>query len=205
MRTRTRRAAWASVRAMAVVMPLTGLVACTSMHAAPAPEVAGLFDVQGYRTGRYRAPVDRAPAPARRIALGDAARLVPGPDALFVDVLPVFAGWRDPDTGRWHLSEVHETIAGALWHPDAGRAPVEGAVWQALLASVDTARAQRPALPVVLFCRTDCWMGWNAARRLARERGGSVYWLSEGIEGWHAQGLRLAPATPVPVIIPQSN
>ena len=42
-------------------------------------------------------------------------------------------------------------------------------LWHALEQEVRRARRARPGMPVVLFCRTDCWMGWNAARRLARQ------------------------------------
>ncbi|MFM2371642.1 MAG: hypothetical protein RIS85_1364, partial [Pseudomonadota bacterium] len=77
------------------------------------------FDAQGYRARRYRAPVDRAPAPARQITLRSALRLHA---ALFIDVLPVEGGYRDPVTGIWRLSQPHATIPGALWHPETGRA-----------------------------------------------------------------------------------
>jgi PQQ-dependent catabolism-associated CXXCW motif protein len=50
----------------------------------------------------------------------------------------------------------------------------------------------------VVFCRADCWMSWNAARRLASQGIRHVRWLAEGIEGWHDSGARLVPATPVP-------
>lgn len=152
------------------------------------------FDAEGYRARRYRAPVDRAPSPARRIALADALKLTPGRDALFLDVLPVEAGRRDPVTGKWTLSEPHQTIPGAVWHPETGRSPVDPLLWQGLLANVERAH-----LPVVTFCRTDCWMGWNAARRLAKGGIPHIRWLAEGIEGWHGAGRELVDVEPVTI------
>lgn len=161
------------------------------------PTLAPLFDANGYRIARYRAPVDRAPTPATRIALEDALKLKPGGDALFIDVLPAEGGVRDPATGIWTLATAHETIPGALWHPETGRGQPDVALWHGLHDAVAAARETSPGMPVVVFCRTDCWMAWNAARRLARDGFGNVRWLAEGIEGWHGAGRALVPARPV--------
>jgi PQQ-dependent catabolism-associated CXXCW motif protein len=177
-----------------VVMALAALSSC-----ATAPPLGADFDAQGYRATRFRAPVNHLPSPARRIALTDALKLEPGRDALFVDVLPVEAGYRDPTTGRWRLSQPHETVPGALWHPETGRSPPYPVLWRGLRDAVTAARAKRPGLPVVLFCRADCWMGWNAARRLASGGVRHVYWLAEGIDGWRGAGRPLVPAEPVAI------
>ena len=154
-----------------------------------------LFDAEGYRVASARAPVDRDPAPARRIALAEARGLHPGADSLFIDVLP--AGLpRDPATGAWRLAEPHQTIPGAVWLPETGRAPVDAKLWAGLRARVAAFRMEHPQAPVVLFCRADCWMSWNAARRLAAAGVSDVRWLSEGIEGWHEAGGALVDAQP---------
>jgi len=186
-----RRSAWQGLAAgIFLVGKLVGKPAWAATPHAPD------FDEQGYRSARYRAPVDRLPSPARRIALEDALKLAPGRDALFVDVLPVESGYRDPVSGRWHLSQPHETVPGAVWHPETGRSPVDPVLWRGLVAAVAATRADRPRLPVVLFCRVDCWMGWDAARRLAKGGTGRVLWLAEGIEGWSGAGRTLIAALP---------
>ncbi len=158
-----------------------------------------LFDAAGYRTARYRAPVDRPPKPAIAITLEAALRLRPGGDALFIDVLPAEGGVRDPLTGKWTLAAQHDTISGAAWHPETGRANADAVLWQGLRDAVAAERARHPARPVVVFCRSDCWMSWNAARRLASEGFGEVYWFAEGIEGWHEAGRALVRAEPVAI------
>lgn len=128
--------------------------------------------------------------------MGDALRLRPAREALFIDVLPAESGFRDSATGVWRLAQPHETIPGAEWHPEAGRGVPDPVLWRGLERAVARARVKRPELPVVLFCRTDCWMGWNAARRLARASGGRVFWFAEGVEGWQAAGRALATVAP---------
>lgn len=194
---RTRRLAFSLAIFATLHLPSKSL-GQTPSSATSAPH---LFDAEGYRTARYRAPVNLPPAPAVPITLAKALRLRPGEDALFIDVLPAEGGVRDAATGKWRLAAQHETIPGAAWHPETGRGSPDAVLWQGLRNAVQAARARRPALPVVVFCRSDCWMSWNAARRLAREGLGQVYWLAEGIEGWHEAGRALVPARPV-VIAP---
>lgn len=186
------------VLALVGVLQLPGNSAGQTGNSPPTP--AEVFDANGYRTARYRAPVDRLPIPATRIALADALKLKPGVDALFIDVLPAEGGVRDPATGIWTLASAHETIPGALWHPETGRGQPEVALWHGLHDAVAAARERSPGMPVVLFCRTDCWMAWNAARRLARDGFGNVRWLAEGIEGWHGAGRALVVASPARIL-----
>lgn len=189
------RGGWLVLALLGAALPM----ASAGQDRTPAVAVEGDFDVQGYRATRYRAPVDRLPAPARRIALDRALRWHAQGEALFVDVLPVEGGFRDSLTGAWRLSQPHATIPGAQWHPETGRAAPEPGLWRGVERAVATARKSRPRLPVVLFCRADCWMGWNAARRLARGGVARVYWLAEGIDGWNARGRPLVDARPVAV------
>ncbi len=54
------------------------------------------------------------------------------------------------------------------------------------------------ARTIVTFCLADCWMSWNAAKRLHALGYTHVQWLSEGTDGWHDAGLPLVDATPEP-------
>lgn len=180
---------------------ITALAASVLAIGAPAeaqsvPDPA-LFDADGYRAARYRSPIRLDPAPARTMSLAEALALEPGQDAFFIDVMPVESGVRDPASGVWTLSTAHLTIPGALWFPETGRASADPDLWAALEAAIHAARSAAPDLPVVLFCRTDCWMSWNAARRLAHGGFSGVHWFAEGTDGWHSAGRALTAAVPV--------
>ncbi|WP_298197645.1 rhodanese-like domain-containing protein [Novosphingobium sp.] len=156
-----------------------------------------LFDAKGYRRTRYRAPVDRDPAPAGTLPLARALRLRPGRDSLFLDVLPADGARRDPSSGAWLGVPPHQTIPGAQWLPETGRASPDPALWSGLTETVRATRSAHPRWPVVVFCRADCWMSWNAARRLAAAGFAGVWWQPEGIDGWHEAGRSLVPAVPM--------
>lgn len=182
------------MRARKIVIALAALACMAGTPGDPA-----LFDAAGYRAARYRSPVEADPHPAQPIALTAALALTPGRDALFIDVMPAEGGVRDAASGAWALSTEHLTIPGAFWHPETGRSPVDPVLWQALEAQVRAARKSAPTQPVILFCRIDCWMSWNAARRLALQGHDNVRWLAEGTDGWHAAGRKLVVAVPVAV------
>ncbi len=170
-------------------------IAPSASAQAPGREApAALFDANGYRIARYRTPIRHDPDPAQRLALAAALTLEPGEDALFLDVMPVESGVRDPVTGEWTINTPHLTIPGAVWHPEAGRMPADDDLWRAF---EHQARQATPTRPVIVFCRVDCWMSWNAAKRLAESGIDNVWWLAEGTDGWHSDGRDLVVAIPI--------
>ena len=156
--------------------------------AAPAEADASAFDSAGYRIAHYRAPTRRAPNGVTRIAPQAAAMLRPGVDALFIDVTPV-----DPGAGG---KPERMTIPGAHWFPESGRGGIDPAVERWLIGGVTRLTAGRADMPVIVFCLADCWMSWNAARRLQRAGYRPIWWLAEGSDGWRDLGLRLEPVSP---------
>lgn len=154
-----------------------------------------LFDRAGYRAARYRSPVHRAPEGVGRIAPAALAGLRPDIDAIFVDVMPAEGGYRQDD-GRWHLARAHDTIPGAHWFPEAGRAAPPPAILSALVRRVAQLSGGDKRRMIVTFCLADCWMGWNAARRLRALGYRNVWWLAEGADGWADLGLTLTPVAP---------
>lgn len=163
--------------------------------ASPALAQEPLFDAEGYRIAHYRAPVRQPPAGVGRIALAAAAQLVPDRDAIFIDVLPAEGGHREPD-GRWRLASSHDSIPGAHWFPDAGRGQPDPAIAGDFATGVVRLTGRARGRMLILFCRSDCWMGWNAAKRLRSMGFANVWWLAEGTDGWRDLGLPLTPVLP---------
>ncbi|WP_232280932.1 rhodanese-like domain-containing protein [Novosphingobium nitrogenifigens] len=191
-------------RVLAGAMLLAGVafgVRASAMEAST--QELPLFDRLGFRATRYRAVIDRAPTPAISMPLDRALRLHPGKDALFLDVLPAEGGHLDRTSGRWMLAESHDTIPGSLWFPETGRGVVDPLLWSALTARVEAVRHDHPDWPIVVFCRADCWMSWNASRRLARAGVANVFWFAEGIDGWHDAGRALVQVVPETVSVAQ--
>jgi PQQ-dependent catabolism-associated CXXCW motif protein len=161
-------------------------------HAQPAD---ALFDAQGYRIAHYRAPTRRPPEGVTRIAPLAAAQLRPGVDALFIDVLPAEGGHRQDD-GRWRLVSKRESIAGAHWFPESGRGNLAPGIEPWFAQGVARLTRGRRDRPIVVFCLADCWMSWNAAKRLRAMGYTKIWWLAEGTDGWSDLGKPLISVLP---------
>jgi PQQ-dependent catabolism-associated CXXCW motif protein len=161
------------------------------------PTDPGSFDpVTGYRIAHYRGVVPAAPEGVRRIDDAEVLSLQRHRAALFLDVTPADGGHRDADSGAWHLAEQHETIPGAHWFPEAGRGVVDPAIAAWFDAGVARLAHGEHRRPIVIFCRADCWMSWNAAIRLHRAGYRDVRWYANGADGWRDLGRPLSALTP---------
>lgn len=154
-----------------------------------------LFDQQGYRIARYRAPARNAPPRVGRIAPAAAAQLRPDVDALFIDVLPAEGAAHD-GAGGWRLARPHDGIAGSHWFPEAGRGAPDPAITDWFRRGVDRLTHGRRDRMIITYCLSDCWMGWNAAMRLRDWGYSNVWWMAEGTDGWRGLGLPLVDVRP---------
>ena len=161
-------------------------------HAAP-----GVKQPAGYRMDDYNSSVPDAVPGARTLGAAALQALVAQGQAVLVDVLP--APRRPP--GRrvdapW-LPVPRRDIPGSLWLPEIGRGAIPPALDAWMERQLATATAGDRSRPLVFYCRADCWMSWNAAKRAAAHGWREVFWYPDGTEGWEAAGLPLAEATPV--------
>jgi PQQ-dependent catabolism-associated CXXCW motif protein len=174
------------MRWMAMVCMMMPVPAC-------AQGAEALFGADGYRISHYRGPVPGAPEGVGRITVQAVAGL--RGRALLIDVMPAEGARRDPD-GVWHLAAARQGLPGEHWFPEAGRgvpAPDIAAWFEKGIARLTRGRKDRM---IVTFCLSDCWMSWNAARRLRALGYTRVWWLAEGTDGWRDAGLPMIDAVP---------
>ena len=152
-----------------------------------------------YRGEPYRAPV---PATLQGAAVIDGAEAIRlhGAGVPFLDVLPRKTRPQGLPEGTVWREPVHETIPGAVWLWDTGYQALAPAEQARLERGLDRATKGDRNSPVVIFCRRDCWMSWNAARRAVALGYAGVHWFPDGVEGWQAAGgaplVRAVPADP---------
>ena len=172
--------------ALVALMPLAGLAE---------PVAGSLFDqVSGLRIAAYRAPLPDTVPGGRVVGADQVAALARG-GALLIDTLPA-PGHRIRDDGGWIIPERHDTLPGAYWLPEIGRGDIDLEIRDYLaraLAGCDTAQ------PMVVFCRSDCWMSWNAVQQIAALGFTDLAWYPGGIEDWADHGRATEPARPLPM------
>jgi len=174
-----------------------GLIAAVILAVLVQPSVAGgVEEPLGYRMEAFRAPVPETLEGATVIDTEAARALWSAGKAVFVDVLPRPPRPATLPEGTIWRQKPRRSIPGAVWLPNVGfgaLAPQTDAYFRdGLAALLDAADS-----PVVFFCLADCWMSWNAAKRVIEEYGYSqVYWYPGGTTEWAAAGLPLEQVEP---------
>jgi len=186
---------WIKLGALLII----GLIYCIGSVFAD-PTEADLFSADGYRKAQYRSPtLDDVPGGQTITAQELKGRLDRHAPLGLVDVLPVPPRPADlPQDTLW-LPAKHDNIPGSVWLPDTGQPVLSPALETYFKQGMDKAIGGDKTVPVVLYCREDCWMSWNAAKRAA-QWGYQVLWYPGGIEAWSRAGYPLSESHPEPSV-----
>lgn len=152
----------------------------------------------GYRTRDYRAPTPPTLKGARVVTTDEAEALWRGAAAVFVDVLPRPPRPPNLPAGTIWRDRPRADIPGSIWLPDTGYGEIAPSTENYLVTNIArVTRGDRSRL-LVVYCLRDCWMSWNAARRLLALGYENVAWYPDGTDGWADALLPLADAKPAP-------
>lgn len=151
-----------------------------------------LFDAEGYRSSQYRSPT---PSSLEGVQIVDTPALQkllaerPGPRLIDVYRRPFVQD-------RFVEDAPHANLPGSLWLANAGDGNL-GIPWQRYFAHyLDQASLGDMHQAFVFYCRSDCWLSWNAARRAHAMGYRQIYWYRDGVDAWEQAGLPLVPAQP---------
>jgi len=163
------------------------------------PAAGAVPEPADYRGEPYRAPVPETLAGAV-VVDDDAAEALSQTGAVaFVDVLPRVARPPELPADTIWIDHPHSSIPGSIWLPDTGYQTLDPARLAYFLRELDAITKGDRSRPVLFFCKTDCWMSWNAAKRALENGFARVFWYPGGADGWEAAGGRLDPVDPQPV------
>ncbi|KRW68532.1 PQQ-dependent catabolism-associated CXXCW motif protein [Pseudomonas sp. GD03855] len=180
-----------------LLLPL--LIAALSGLSEPLTAIAdaqpALFSTDGYRQTQYRSPTPATAEGAKTLDTSSLQRLLAQtPDLILVDVYR--SQWL---AGQFIDSEPHANLPGSIWLPNTGDGnlqPEWASYFSDNLARVSQGDVERP---LVFYCRSDCWLGWNATKRAHALGYKRLYWYRDGVDGWEQAGLPLHPAAPEPL------
>jgi PQQ-dependent catabolism-associated CXXCW motif protein len=193
-----------SSRATAAMIARRGLalaLALLAIAAAARADEGGPADFDpgtGYRIARYRSPVPAQVPGGARVGVDDIDRLKSEKNAILLDVMPSDGAGLDLATGQWSTKR-HDNIPGSTWLPDVGRGRVTPELQRYLEDNLGRLTAGDKGRAIIIYCQSDCWMGWNAVQRIAAIGYTALYWYPDGIDGWRDWDRDFAPATPVPL------
>lgn len=118
---------------------------------------------------------------------------------VLLDVISINDVRYDELDGSWPNPPAREHIEGSLWLPNVGYGKPSDDMLQYLLKQTEAATNNNKDHAVLVYCVSDCWMGWNAVQHLAGAGYRRVYWYPDGTDGWQASGFSLVAAEPTPV------
>jgi len=159
---------------------------------------AEISEPREYRLEDYRAPTPATLRGARVIGTDEAEQIWRDRSASFVDVLPRPPRPRNLPEGTLWRDKPRPNIPGSVWLPDTGYGELAPSMADYFAKGLEKATHGDRARLVVVYCLTDCWMSWNAAKRALALGYSDVAWYPEGTDGWSAFGLPLDDATPEP-------
>lgn len=139
---------------------------------------------EGFRGPPYNAPVPATLAGAEVADDATVVALHAAGKAAFVDVMPRDIRPADLPEGTLWRDKPRDSIPGALWLPNTGFENLTAEEDAYLRAGLAHATQGRLDTPLVIFCRAECWMSWNAAKRAVGYGYQRVIWYPGGPEGW---------------------
>jgi PQQ-dependent catabolism-associated CXXCW motif protein len=163
-----------------------------------APVAAAPLEPDSYRLGDYLAAVPATLRGQPSLDVAQARAVWDDKQALFLDVLPHAPRPEGLAPGTVWVEKPHVSIKGAHWLPEVGRGELSAeteSYFRRALAALTGGDLSRK---LVIFCKRDCWMSWNAARRAQSYGYSRVLWYSDGIEGWREADLPTEVVTPYP-------
>jgi PQQ-dependent catabolism-associated CXXCW motif protein len=163
----------------------------------PSAALAQVAEPEGYRGEPYGAPVPEELAGATTVHVDEAHRLWEEGEVVFIDVLPREPRPENLPKGTVWRDRPHDGIPGAIWLPNVGYEALSTEEEAYLEEGLRTVTGGDPVRPVLFFCRADCWMSWNAAKRAMAMGYRNVYWFPDGADGWSEAGLPTEPAEPM--------
>src|SRR5882762_5715604 len=137
----------------------------------------------GYCTDNYRAAIPATLAGARVVTTAEAEAIWRAGTGVFIDVLPRAPKPPNLPAGTLWRDKPRLNIPGSVWLPDTGYGKLAEVTEAALL---------------VIYCQENCWMSWNAAKRVLSYGYPNVAWYPDGTEGWERANLPVAEAQPEP-------
>lgn len=152
----------------------------------------------GYRNDAYGAPTPATLKGARVLTAAEAHALWQAKAAAFVDVLPQAPRPKNlPKDVLWR-DKPRDDIPGSLWLPDTGYGQLAPSMLAYFVAGLKKASGGDLSRPLVFYCKRECWMSWNAAKRALTLGYKSVDWYPDGADGWREAGFPLERRAPEP-------
>jgi PQQ-dependent catabolism-associated CXXCW motif protein len=153
---------------------------------------------EGYRTEDYRAPTPATLKGARVVTTAEAEQIWKAGGAIFIDVLPHAPRPANLPPGTIWRDKPRRNIPDSIWLPDTGYGTLAPVTENYLRSNLARVMEGDQTKALVVYCLRDCWMSWNAAKRILGMGYPNVVWYPDGTDGWAEAHLPLQESIPEP-------
>src|SRR5215475_43394 len=154
----------------------------------------------GFRTHDYRTSTPATLAGARVVTTAQAEALWQDKAAIFIDVMPRAPRPPNLPPGTIWRDRPRSNIPGSIWLPDTGYGELAPVTEDYLRKNLERVTGGDRTKFLVIYCLRDCWMSWNAAKRVLALGYANVAWYPEGTDGWTDALLPVVDARPAPAV-----
>jgi PQQ-dependent catabolism-associated CXXCW motif protein len=152
----------------------------------------------GYRQDDYRGEVPNTLKGATVVSAYQLRRMMLQEPVVVIDVLPQPPRPENlPATTFWH-PPAHADIPGSIWLANVGYGGLSPETENYFRKGLDAASFGAYDRKLVFYCKKQCWMSWNAAKRALSYGYTAVYWFPGGVEDWTAAGYPTLSNAPIP-------
>ncbi|WP_322097178.1 PQQ-dependent catabolism-associated CXXCW motif protein [Pelagibius sp. Alg239-R121] len=156
-------------------------------------------ELAGYRMEGFRAPVPDRLTGAEVVSTEEVMDLHEAGGIIFIDVLPRPPKPKKLPKGTVWRPRPRSNIPGSVWLPNVGFGALNPEAESYFQDSLAQLTKDDKAAPILIYCLSDCWMSWNAAKRALSYGYAKVYWYPDGTDGWTGFGGDVEPSEPVPM------
>ncbi len=153
----------------------------------------------GLRIHNYTDPVPDYVPGGTVLSTAGVKNLVDSGDVVLIDVLSISGVRYDELDGSWSNYKPRYNIPGSIWLPNVGFGRPSPDMLKYFLDATSEATNGDRGYPILIYCVSDCWMGWNAVQHLARAGFSQIFWAPQGTDGWVEAGYELELTQPMPV------
>jgi len=160
--------------------------------------IADVEQPAGYRMDNYDDLVPAGLEGASTITAQEVKQLQDSSGIVVIDVIPQHRRPEGLAQDQLWFPVAHKGVPGAIWLPDTGYGSLSDITEQYLKHHFQLATKANKKYPIAIYCRSDCWMSWNVAKRALTYGYSNIYWFYDGIDDWFFEGYDFEVLEPAP-------
>ena len=148
-----------------------------------------------YKLDNYRSATPETLSGATVVGALVAKELYDNGEVIFIDVLPSPKRPEAlPESEIW-LPKKRLNIPGSVWLADVGFGVLSDELNHYFTSNLEQLNKLNKK-GMLFYCKANCWMSWNAAKRAINFGYSNVFWFPGGTDDWSSQDYVLEESKP---------